>query len=83
LISLDFRVPEIHAPDMKIFLIMAIVRLLTMVTFWLVQPEGMAPHSRTPSAAGRVRAQVEKAGAEKPGPAVLVSAFKNVERLEI
>jgi len=43
----------------------------------------MDPDSRTASAAGRVQAQVEKGGAEKPGPAVLVFAFKDLERLEI
>jgi len=33
LISLDFQVPEIHAPGMKILLMMAVAQFLTMVVF--------------------------------------------------
>lgn len=33
LISLDFQVPEIHAPAMKILLMMAVAQFLTMVVF--------------------------------------------------
>jgi hypothetical protein len=33
LISLDFQVPEIHAPAMKILLMMVVAQFLTMVVF--------------------------------------------------
>ena len=40
LILLDFQV-EIHAPRMKILLVMTVVQLLAMVAFCLVQSEGI------------------------------------------
>jgi len=33
LISLDFQVPEFHAPGMKILLMMVVAQFLTMVVF--------------------------------------------------
>jgi len=83
LISLDFQVPEIHAPGMKILITMAVAHSFSRWSFLLGSTGGMDPDSCTASAAGRVQTQGEEADPEKPGPAVLVFAFKDLERLEI
>ena len=49
----------------------------------MAAPGGLGAYSRVTTAARGVQAQVEEALAEKQGPAVLVVALKDLERLEI
>jgi hypothetical protein len=49
----------------------------------MVQLVGRDPDSRAQTATHRVQAQVEEADDKKPGPAVLVVAFEDLERLKI
>jgi hypothetical protein len=49
----------------------------------VVQSHGMFADSRVTTAARRVQAQVEEATVKKPGPAILVLAFKGLERLDL
>ena len=49
----------------------------------VVQSGGMVADSRVTTAARRVQTQVEEATVKKPGPAILVVAFKGMERLDL